>query len=476
MRSMISQLEYILKSNNYKIILRDNNQAYTGIELYHRAAQLALFFESKQIKQNDRIAVQLSNSIEFIFCYFACILGGFTIVPINSALPQTDIDYIVSLTKPKIHIKNPSDLKFEAADKNYLIRSNESTIIAIFFTSGTTSRPKGVCHTIENMLANAQAFNKQAGLDASVSMLHCMPMGYMAGFLNTVLCPIMAGGCVVIAPQFSAKEAINLWDPVLNGQTNALWLTPTMLALLTKLNRSEVIAKKVQQILQHLFVGTAPLPQLTKEMFEKKFGVKCLESYGTSEAMLISTNSLNLPCVQLSTGKILEEVKIEVRDDENKLVPNGNSGNLFVSSPFVLSGYLDPETDLINVPLENNFLNTGDYGYIDADNNLFITGRVKDLIIHGGTNVSPRAVEETLLQHKDIQDVAVIGKKHSFWGEEVIAFVILEDNNQFHEMSILEYCKQSMHPDAVPARFEIVKDFPRSSTGKIQKQKLRELI
>src|SRR5205814_472885 len=111
------------------------------------------------------------------------------------------------VTRPVFFIDNIDSLEFKSITHDYQINSTSETIASIFFTSGTTSRPKGVCHTTHNMLANAIAFNKLVGLTDTVSMLHVMPMGYMAGFLNTILCPILAGGSVFLAPQFNAKDA-----------------------------------------------------------------------------------------------------------------------------------------------------------------------------------------------------------------------------------------------------------------------------
>jgi acyl-CoA synthetase (AMP-forming)/AMP-acid ligase II len=117
---------------------------------------------------------------------------------------------------------------------------------------------------------------------------------------------------------------------------------------------------------------------------------------------------------------------------------------------------------------------TGDCGEIDENNCLSITGRKKDLIIHGGINVSPKAVENVLVQFPGIKEAAVIGKKHAFWGEEVVAFVVLDAGQNFDQPVIRQHCADRLNPDAVPTAFHVVSDLPRSSTGKIQKHLLRE--
>lgn len=477
---MLDFVEYVrnilLNANSSKVVLCENGRSLTGKELFQQAAELASFFQSQNIEIGARIAIQLPNCIEYVICYFAGILGGYTIVPINSSLPQKDIDYIIETTQPAFFIKSIADLKFNKILDSNKILSTKETTIAIFFTSGTTNKPKGVCHSTHNMLANAVAFNNLIGFDNTTRMLHVMPMGYMAGFLNTVLCPILAGGCVVIAPQFNAKDAMYFWKVAVQQEINAMWISPTMAALIARLNRDKEISIWTKQNLRHVLVGTAPLPQATKYNFEETFQTECLESYGMSELLLVSGNTQKYIRIKASVGRILDNIEVQARDIDGEVLSKGQEGNLYVKTPFALQGYLDPNTKEVCSPLQNGWLETGDFGYIDEENNLFITGRVKDLIIHGGTNVSPRAVEEVLLHHPDVQDVVVIGKPHSFWGEEVIAFITLEKDKEFNLNELKNYCQSHLHADAVPSLFKIVNEFPRTSTGKVQAHKLRELV
>ncbi len=477
MLDMINRLaDILLREQANKVVLQDNTQSLTGKELFYKASQLAQFFLIQGAARSDKIAIQLPNCIDYILCYFAGIIGNFTIIPINSALPEKDINYILSITQPKLHIKTVAELAFPEINLDHKIHSINTSIIAIFFTSGTTNKPKGVCHTTENMLANAHAFNQLVGLDQDTRLLHVMPMGYMAGFLNTVLSPILAGGSIVIAPQFSAAEAMNFWKPVMDHAVNAMWITPTMAALLARLNRNTAVSAWTKQHLRHVFVGTAPLPKSTKQVFDTAFGVECLESYGMTEVMLVSANAHKFVKKDGAVGRLIEQVEVQARNAEGHPLSINQEGDLYLKSPFALQGYLNPETGEMISPLENGWLATGDYGYVDPDHDLFITGRIKDLIIRGGTNVSPRAVEEVLLLHPDIQEAAVIGKPHAFWGEEVVAFIIMNESKAFNQALIAEHCRQNLHADAFPSLFKLMNELPRSSTGKIQTHKLRELL
>ena len=445
--------------------------------LIHESMDLVGEFKFQGLNIGDCIAVKLPNSIEFVYCYFACILGGFTIVPINTSLTQHSIDYIVEVVKPKLFIENVEQLKTRSKsifEKD--IKFVFADIFSIFFTSGTTSLPKGVCHTLEALIANVLSFNSLVGLDKNTVMMHILPMGYMAGFLNTILSPVMAGGTVIIAPQFNAQQAINFWQPAIQNNVNTVWLTPTMAALLARLNRDKTITQWTEKNLTNVFIGTAPLPKTVKHNFEQTFKTKCLESYGMTEILLVSTNILKKEQKESSVGLLLNEIELEVRDKKGNSLNREITGEIYVKSPFALNGYVEQSQETIYSPLNDGWFATGDYGYIDNDNYLFITGRIKDLIIHGGTNVSPRAREEVILAHPDIRDASVIGKTHPFWGEEIVAFLIIEDKKIIDVNTIKKYCQQRLQADAIPTIFKIVHEFPLSSTGKIQKHLLQEML
>src|SRR3990167_1813085 len=400
--------------NANKIVLRDHKTTYTGVELLNRAATIANFFSLQGAKIDDRIAIQLTDRMEFALCYFAAMIGGYTIVPLNLSLPKNDLSYILEITKPVIVVKTLADIKLIVKTWYGKIHSDLNSVSNIFFTSGTTNKPKGVCHSIKNMLNNVDIFNKFTGINEHTCLYHVMPISYMAGFLNTILSPILAGGSVVLGSQFDAKNVMYFWKLAMRCGVNAVWITPTMADLLARLNRNSDVSEWTKTDLRHVFVGTAPLPQATKDLFEKTFYVECLESYGMTEVLLVAANTKKFPRKKSSVGYLLNAVDMEARDATQNKCLQGQEGSLHIRTPFSLLGYLDPNTGKIISSLEDEWFATGDYGFIDDENNIFITGRIKDIIIHGGTNVSPRAVEEVLLQHPDVNDVAVVGKIHPF--------------------------------------------------------------
>jgi acyl-CoA synthetase (AMP-forming)/AMP-acid ligase II len=193
--------------------------------------------------------------------------------------------------------------------------------------------------------------------------------------------------------------------------------------------------------------------------------------------MFVSVNSSADLELEGSVGLLLSGVEVEVRDPNGVVLPPNQQGDIWLYSSYILAGYLSADDlQLVSALSENGWLDTGDIGRVDVDGHLFITGRRKDLIIHGGTNVSPRQVEDVLLKCPGVKDVAVVGVSHPFWVEEVLAFLIPEPGVLLDEKALYDFCGESLNSDAVPSRFIFIDSFPQSGNGKIQKHILRKNI
>ena len=442
-------------------------------ELVDQASAIAFGLRSMGLQINDRFVVSLPNSSEYILCYIAALIGGFTIVPVHPFISEDELRHILAVTNPKSHISDSDKLKtiVESAGTDRFRTKTSGSVI--FFTSGTTNRPKGVHHSFSNLIQNAKRFNEHVGINSETRLIHVLPMGYMAGFLNTVLSPLVAGGAVVVGSMFDASTAMSFWDTAERHSANAFWLTPTMAAFLARLNRGDVVQQWSSKEIRHGFIGTAPLPLAVSKNFWEAFGVECLESYGMTELMLVSSNSDRHPRKTGSVGKLIEGVQLEVRDSDGRSMSTTSTGSIFVRSVFALDGYIEEEPVIIRSPLEDGWMSTGDVGHMDLDGHLYITGRLKDLIIHGGTNVSPRAVEEILNSHPEVAEVCVIGIPHEFWGEEVVAFLVPEIGTSPCADNIEAWCESRMGTDAIPTRYEICDHLPKNRIGKIERNMLR---
>jgi long-chain acyl-CoA synthetase len=303
-----------------------------------------------------------------------------------------------------------------------------------------------------------------------------MPMTYMAGFLNTLLSPWMAGATAILAPPFDATTALRFWEPARAHDVNTLWLTPTIISALCRLDRDPTVREWTRRTLRSVFAGTAPLPEAKSADFERRFGAKPLESYGMTELLLVTGNRSGRLGRPGSVGRPLPDIETAFRRKSGSHGQAGNTEQLWVRTPYALKGYVEPDTKELVSPLTDGWLSTGDLGHRDDDGNLFITGREKDLIIRGGANVSPVAIEGALLHHADVVEAAVIGVPHDFWGEEVVACLELSRSKSLDAVraSLIESCREQA--PMVPDRFVSMDTLPRGVSGKIQKHSLRERL
>lgn len=485
----------------------------TYADLARQSTALVKQLEHHGIKQGDRLGVILPNGSDFSTVYFACLLGGLTVVPINDALPHNDRAFILGKSRlsalvtsvngdgvascdPNQHLEtaprfplrlifcadgSTAHLSLQLAEQGeldrYLAAIDDDRAWSVHFTSGTTGLPKGVAHRVGSLLGNARSFNSFFGINRESRFVHVMPMSYMAGFLNTLLGAFTAEASIILAPQFGPKSALRFWEPVEAYCGDTIWMSPTMLTTLVRLDRSRVGIELCRSKAMRILSATAPLPAKVLREFEAKYGVEVAESYGLSELLLIATNNAPASRRGLSVGRCLPEVRIAIRNEAGEELAVGSDGTIFVNTPFAFAGYIDFDTGRPITP-ERSWFDTGDVGHLDDDGYLFVTGRVKDLIIRGGINISPRQIEDVLLQHPIVHDAAVVGIPHDFYGEQVVAAIIptagvkLEDV----QVSLRQQCRSALGPSTVPDRFVAFDAFPVTTLGKIRKQAIRELL
>ncbi len=463
-------------------------------DIWRNACRAAEVIGKNGARPGDRVAFLLENSAEYFSLYLACAFSSTIAVPINIRLHVTDIGFILASSKPKIILFDPkvgdfSSLLLPLAHLTHCLElrsflhevgregeerfnlSSMNDLFSIHYTSGTTAQPKGVSHRLSALTGNAQAFNQATGVGRSSVLYHILPMSYMAGFLNSLLSPLMAGGSVVLTRGFDAQLALHFWKDAAQGGANMFWLTPTILRSLMKMDRSENPLSYLGNESPLAFVGTAPLSLTLREDFEKKYHLTLLESYGLSELLFITVNSTFAPRESGAVGKCLSgiDMKIEDRNDEE----GNRGGEILVRTPYRMAGYWDAVTQ---APLSTDeWFATGDVGTLSKDGFVTIRDRIKDLIIKGGTNLSPRKIEEVLLQHPDVEQAAVIGIPHEFYGEDVGAVVIAKKGKSESDLraSLIAHCKERLASIAVPERIAFMTEFPMTSSGKVQKRKLR---
>jgi len=439
----------------------DSGEVLTYAEFRLRSARLAGALARRGVRRGQRVGLMLPNSAELAALYFACLGLGCVAVPIHPTTSERDLQHIQSEAGLSLLVSQPG-LELEAPWPDFLAELEPDSAFTITFTSGTTATPKGVVHTVHSLFGNAVAFNGALGLDESHRTVHVMPMTYMAGLLNTLLCPFAAGGSVVLDRAFDARSGMSFWNAARKHEANLFWLSPTMLSALLKLDRDKTALDWCRQTRPVIFVGTAPLGAAVRQRFEERYGLRVQESYGLSELLLLCAQSQDSP--DGSVGRLLPGVGLDLAADEE----------IFLTTPYQMAGYLEagqPQRRSGPFP-------TGDLGRLDAAGELYITGRKKDLIIRGGINVSPVAVEQVLAQHPQVEQVAVVGRPDELYGEVVAAFVKAAPAVDWPQLErdLLRLARAQLAPSAVPASLISLDEFPVTTTGKVVKARLRERL
>lgn len=401
-------------SGGQPLVLDADGRCLTYDDVRSIAEQLAAGWRREGLTAGDHVALLLTNGPAMICGYFACLFGGFVAIPVNLELSACDIDYILAATAPRAILRDGLALPAPGrptGDAAALARGDDVSIV--FFTSGTTGRPKGVMQSLNSMVGNVASCNALLDLGPATRMYHVLPMAYMAGFLNTTLLTAVAGGTIVLGRRFTPQSAFDFWTPALRGNANTLWISPSIATALVRLTRDREKARKNAEGFTQILCATAPLHDAVRDGFREMFGVPLQESYGTSELMLLTAQSREDAAVRQDVGFPLPGIDIEFVDDGD-----GNA-EIAVRSPNRYLGYLTADGVLDVETHGDGFVWTGDAGRF-LNGRLQITGRLKELIIRGGVNVSPVAIENALGSLPGASDVTVIGLPHPFWGESIV--------------------------------------------------------
>ena len=467
--SASAQMNQVFAARWTQPALVADERTFSYAELYAQAASFRDWMEAQGCRTGDTVALRLQNGWIFAAAYLACILGRYRFVPVNIELNLDDQSYILKRVTARIVLEDEivlADLPATSVNGPSFDYPT-GAVAAVFFTSGTTGRPKGVCHTLDALVGNAMAFNQSMGLGANTRLYHCLPMAYMAGFLNTLISPWMAGGTVLLGPRFKPAEALKFWQRPLDWNANTIWLTPTLAAVLVRMNRDAEIASKVSHSLRHIFCGTAPLPIAVRQSFRSTFGRSLQESYGMSEVLLVSAQTRAEADTQINVGRLLPGVYATFR-----AAPERGELELVINTTYALVDYLLEEGEASPL-LADGGMPSGDVGQMQGDA-LIINGRLKDLIIRGGLNISPVAVENVLLRESGVQEVAVVGLPHDFWGETIVACLVAEDGFDVGTLqaSLHLRCAKELGEGMRPDRYVWLNNLPQASTGKVQKHAL----
>ena len=456
------------------------------------------------LQRGDKVAVQLPNLPQFLFCYFGILKAGLVMVPLNPLLVAPEVAYHLQDSDSKVLItfelfaaeavkgaaqvdgvttyvvnlpgndERPEgtrhfDELYFAEDTRDLVPTEADDTAVLLYTSGTTGKPKGAELTHFQLFMNCTVAGGLFDYQESDVGLAVLPLFHVFGLSSVLNTSVRYGGTIVLIPRFEMGPVL---DAIERHQVTIFSGVPTMYFALLQ---ADVEGRDLSSLRVGVSGGAA-IPGEVIRAFEERFpGVVVLEGYGLSETA--STTTFNVNAQQrkvLSIGKPIWGVQCQVVDDEDKALPAGaaNVGEIVIRGHNVMKGYYkNPEATA--EAMRGGWFHTGDLGYADADGFYFIVDRKKDLVIRGGFNVYPREVEEVLFAHPAVAEAAVIGRPDDRLGEEVVAIVSLKAGADVTPQELIAFCKERLAAYKYPREVRIVAELPKGPTGKILKKELR---
>nr|WP_295972226.1 long-chain fatty acid--CoA ligase [uncultured Bacillus sp.] len=496
---IFKQLEEHAKTQPDKVITSFQGRETTYGNFYQQAKNLAGYFQARGYQKNDIIALYLNNSDHFLVSYYACQLGGFPVLPINTKLALPEIEYIINHSEPKAIIydvkinQNVNQLRsnFDIIDRLEIggeesfrnVMTNDSISFTrqeidqhqtavIFYTSGTTGRPKGVMLSAGNVRAIAQIWAETLETTADDRTHIVTPLFHCAASHCFTIPTIYRGGTVVIEEAFSPESTLNTME---KEKVTIFFGVPAIYSIL--LNTFKIANIDLSQL--RLFTyGAAPMPyELVKKVKALFPNIKVQNLYGQTENSPGATTLKDHYALEKigSVGEPLPYTQVRVVDEFGNDLPAGQIGEIVVKGPQVMKGYLKNE-EATRQAIKNGWLYSGDLGCFDEDGLLYIIDRKKDMIIRGGENVYPVEVEEVLYEMSEILEAAVVGVPHEVYGEVVRAYVVLKEGESLSTEDVLAYCKLKLAKYKLPNEVVFLDSLPRNASGKVLKHTLRKNV
>jgi long-chain acyl-CoA synthetase len=462
-------------------------------DLWHQARGHAAALGERGVGPGDRVALLAPNVADFVRAYYGILAVGGVVVPVPTLLNAEEAAYIIGHSGAQTVLYDASfaamatgaaeragvpawdvaDLGAEDLEPVRVPAPREAEDTAvIFYTSGTTGRPKGALLTHLNLVMNAtvNAFDANPILRDDVVM-GCLPLFHTFGQTVSMNSTFRVGATLLLQPRFDPAAAIDL----MHAERATLFFgVPTMyVQLLEAAPRAAALPE-----LRDCVSGGASLPVAVLERFEKAFGTTVYEGYGLSETS--PTASVNQPWFGTRAGTVGHsiwgvevEVADETVDDRVDLLPPGSLGEIVIRGHNVFAGYLD-DPDATAAAVVDGWFRTGDIGTVDDQGFISIVDRKKDLIIRGGFNVYPREVEEVLSRHPRVAQVAVIGVPDDEQGEEVCAVVIpVPSDGPLDPEELVAWSREHLGRHKYPRRVEVLDALPMGPSHKVLKRELR---
>ncbi|MEM1329631.1 MAG: AMP-binding protein [Planctomycetota bacterium] len=462
----------------------DDKRSYKGIEILVAAFHVASEIEKRC--ESETVGLLLPTSGATPIAALASWMLGKTVVPLNYLLKPEELraviedcgtDTVVTVQpmlefvgeRPDVpHVIRLEDIDFKSVPElRWPATARDEDLAVLLYTSGTSGLPKGVMLSHGNLKANIAQCIEHAKIDDHEVFLGVLPQFHSFGITVLTLTPLTIGAKAVYAARFVPTKILQLFK---QHHPTIFVAIPSMYNALLAMKSGDA---EDFSSLRLTISGGEPLPHATFVGFQERFGKTINEGYGLTETAPVTNLCCPIETREHSVGRALPRIVQRIRDLETgRELPPGEEGEITMQGPNIMQGYFrkPSETDAVLSP-EGEF-RTGDIGRLDADGFLYITGRLKEMIIVGGENVFPREIEEVLNTHPDVQASAVVGQKDPVRGELPVAFVEATEGASFDEDTLRGFCRDRLAGYKVPRWVRQVAELPRNPTGKIMRREL----
>ncbi len=496
------------------VIYNDIKLSYAAVNA--AANQVANGLATRGIGLGDKVALSCPNLPYFPIVYYGILKTGATVVPLNVLLRGREVAYHLADSDAKAYFcfQGTPELPIgqfghegysavESCEHFFLItadpaaaspidgtmtlgqmmhnqspafptaQTSEIDTAVILYTSGTTGQPKGAELSHSNMVMNARvsADNLFVRRDRHVHLI-TLPLFHSFGQTCQMNTGFYQKASLSLLARFDPDAALAIME---RDAVTSFAGVPTMYwAILNHPGADKYDLAKIADTLEMAASGGSALPVEVIKGFKQRFDVDILEGYGLSETSPVATfNRPDKPTKAGSVGLPIWGVDVRVVDLNDEDVATGEMGEIVIRGHNIMKGYYK-RPDATAECMKNGWFHSGDIGLIDEDGYLYITDRVKDMIIRGGFNVYPREIEEVMMTNPAVSLAAVVGVPHDRHGEEIKAYVILKDGAAMTAEEIIDWCKDTMAGYKYPRLVEIRDSLPMTATGKILKRELRE--
>ena len=472
----------------------------TYAELARQSRSLTRHLLGLGLSKGDTVSFMLHNGYQAARLLIGAMYGGFVVQPINLLSQRSQLEYVLEHSDTRvvfvadeyrsrldealagierpIHIVatdvDAEQLFDDAAPASVLPDIAEDDAALLMYTSGTTGMPKGCLLSHRNCVAGGEFTSHAHRLTESDRVLCALPLYHINGQIVTAVAPLVHGGSVVMPHRFSSSS---YWQLVSDYRCTWINVVPTIIAYLLNGADPRASGLSIEQV-RFCRSASAPLPPEQHRAFERRFGIGIIETFGMTETAAPCFTNPYEPALRKigSPGRAFgNEAKI-IDPASGEPLPPGAHGEIMVRGDNVMKGYYkDPENTARTLHADG-WMHSGDLGFMDDDGFVFVTGRIKELIIKGGENIAPREIDEALLKHPAVLEAAAVGVPDAQYGQEIAAAVVLKAGADCDASELKAFCERDLGRYKTPQTIVLLQELPKGPSGKVQRLKLLEQL